>query len=77
VCCVCCVVVALFGGVAAQVSFPPGQLVWSERDPTNSQFFIIREGTANLKDAATGAVHSKLGAGKYFGQQSLVGSGES
>lgn len=58
------------------MSFPPGQLVWSERDPTNSQFFIIREGTANLKDAATGAVHSKLGAGKYFGQQSLVGSGE-
>lgn len=61
--------------VRLQVSFSAGQLVWQERDSTNSQFFIIREGTASLKDAATGAVTSKLGPGKYFGQQSLVGAG--
>lgn len=61
--------------MCVQVSFSAGQVVWQERDPTNSQFFIIREGSANLKDAATGAVTSKLGPGKYFGQQSLVGAG--
>lgn len=66
----CCAVIVHF-----QVNFTPGQVVWQERDPANCQFFIIREGTANLKDAGTGAVTSKLGPGKYFGQQSLVGSG--
>jgi CRP-like cAMP-binding protein len=60
-----------------QESFSAGQVVWQERDTTSSKFFIIREGTANLKDAGTGAITSKLGPGKYFGQQSLVGSGQS
>jgi hypothetical protein len=59
----------------AQVAFSAGQLVWSERDALSSQFYIIRDGAASLKDASTGAVLSKLGPGKYFGQQSLVGSG--
>lgn len=57
-----------------QVTFSAGQVVWQERDPSNCQFFIIRDGSASLKDAGTGAVTSKLGPGKYFGQQSLVGS---
>jgi hypothetical protein len=59
-----------------QVNFTADQVVWQERDPTNSQFFLIHEGTASQKDAATGAITAKLGPGKYFGQQSLVGSGK-
>lgn len=65
----------LLAGALELESFSAGQVVWQERDTTSSKFFIIREGTANLKDAATGAITSKLGPGKYFGQQSLVGSG--
>jgi hypothetical protein len=61
--------------VLLQVTFTANQVVWQERDPTNSQFFLIREGTASQKDAGTGAITAKLGPGKYFGQQSLVGSG--
>jgi hypothetical protein len=34
-----------------QVSYAAGQLVWSERDPLNCQFFIIKDGAASLKDA--------------------------
>lgn len=60
-----------------QESFASGQVVWQERDTSSSKFFIIREGTASLKDAGTGAVTSQLGPGKYFGQQSLVGTGQS
>lgn len=38
------------------MNYTPGQLLWSERDPTASQFFIIREGTASVKDGGTGVV---------------------
>lgn len=58
------------------MTFTANQVVWQEHDPINSQFFLIREGTASQKDAGTGAITAKLGPGKYFGQQSLVGSGE-
>lgn len=77
-----CVGVCLYGPNPSflsclQESFTPGQVVWQERDTTSSQFFIVQAGTASLKDTGTGAITSKLGPGKYFGQQSLVGTGQS
>jgi CRP-like cAMP-binding protein len=58
-----------------QVNYAAGEPVWSEREG-GDLFYIIKEGSALLKDAASGAVLSKLGPGAHFGQQSLLGPGE-
>lgn len=58
-----------------QVNYAAGEPVWSEKEG-GDLFYIIKEGAALLKDAASGAVLSKLGPGAHFGQQSLLGPGE-
>lgn len=58
---------------ALQRSFESGQTVWAERGG-GDMFFIVMEGSAQLKDAS-GALLSKLGPGAHFGQQSLLGQG--
>jgi CRP-like cAMP-binding protein len=57
-----------------QVNYAAGEPVWSEREG-DDLFYIIKEGSALLKDASSGAVLSKLGPGAHFGQQSLLGPG--
>jgi hypothetical protein len=57
-----------------QVNYAAGEPVWSEREG-GDLFYIIKEGSALLKDASSGAVLSKLGPGAHFGQQSLLGPG--
>ncbi|WIA19038.1 hypothetical protein OEZ85_003698 [Tetradesmus obliquus] len=66
----------LLAGALEQVNYAAGDPVWSEKEG-GDLFYIIKEGAALLKDAASGAVLSKLGPGAHFGQQSLLGPGSS
>jgi CRP-like cAMP-binding protein len=68
------VLIATLSSHCLQVNYAAGEPVWSEREG-GDLFYIIKEGSALLKDAASGAVISKLGPGAHFGQQSLLGPG--
>ncbi|GLC68711.1 cGMP-dependent protein kinase [Pleodorina starrii] len=54
----------------AGVEFKPGKHVFKRGDP-GSDFFIVKEGTALVKDAG-GNVLSRLTVGQYFGEKALL-----
>lgn len=53
-----------------QVEFKPGRHVFKRGDP-GSDFYIVKEGTALVKDAA-GNVLAKITVGQYFGEKALL-----
>ncbi|KAG2497546.1 hypothetical protein HYH03_004293 [Edaphochlamys debaryana] len=62
---------ALLVDALNQVEYKPGRHVFRRGDP-GSDFFIVKEGGALVKDAA-GGVLAKLGMGQYFGERALLG----
>ncbi|KAL6754149.1 putative cGMP-dependent protein kinase [Haematococcus lacustris] len=56
-----------------QVDFKAGQTIFKKGDPGN-EFFIIREGTAVVKEGGNGTVLAKLSPGQYFGERALLGA---
>ncbi|GLI69549.1 hypothetical protein VaNZ11_014092 [Volvox africanus] len=61
---------ALLVDALTQVEFKPGRHVFRRGEP-GSDFYIVKEGTALIKDAS-GNLLSKLTVGQYFGEKALL-----
>ncbi len=64
---------ALLVDALQQVEFKAGREVFKKGDP-GTDFYIIREGTAVVRDGPNGAVLGKLAPGQHFGERALLTS---